>query len=122
MKRTIFISLFLLLSAGTIIAQDETFHDGRKWVIREYTVNPYDSLEEILTCVVNGDTALGGGEIQKSQFSKEWYRRHLLAYPPGWKQNISTLRKLWEMESRHIGFRRELDNWRQNYASYSNSR
>ena len=70
MKRTIFISLFLLLSAGTIIAQDETFHDGRKWVIREYTVNPYDSLEEILTCVVNGDTALGGEKYKKVNFQR----------------------------------------------------
>ncbi len=70
MKRTIFISLFLLLSAGTIIAQDETFHDGRKWVMREYTVNPYDSLEEILTCVVNGDTTLAGKRYKKVNFQR----------------------------------------------------
>lgn len=70
MKRTILISLFLLLSAGTTIAQDETFHDGRKWVMREYTVNPHDSLVEILTCVVNGDTTLGGERYKKVCFQR----------------------------------------------------
>ena len=68
MKRTILFSLFLILSASTIIAQDDTFHDGRKWIMLEYTVNPYDSQEEILTCVVNGDTTLAGKKYKKVHF------------------------------------------------------
>ena len=60
----------MFLVFGTAVAQDTIIPDGRKWIMREYNVNPFTSVNNIVTCVVDGDTTLQGHAYKKVYFVK----------------------------------------------------
>ena len=70
MKKVIFTILLSVLALTTFAQRDNLLEDGRRWVMREYNVNPLMSLNNIVTCVVNGDTTLQGYTYKKVHFVK----------------------------------------------------
>ena len=70
MVKFIAILYCLFFVFGTAVAQDTIIPDGRKWIMREYNVNPFTSVNNVVTCVVNGDTTLQGYAYKKVHFVK----------------------------------------------------
>ena len=72
MKAMKFIAILccFFLVFDTAVAQDNIIPEGRRWVMREYNANPLVSLDNIVTCVVDGDTTLQGHAYKKVHFVK----------------------------------------------------
>ena len=64
-----FILLILLASSSLTFSQGNIFPEGRKWIIREYKINPTVNYNNIITCLVSGDTILAGHSYKKVHFT-----------------------------------------------------
>jgi hypothetical protein len=61
----LFLCALLLFPLNTIVAQENSFLDGRKWVVHEYRINPFDDYNDVVTFIAYGDTTLSGLTYKK---------------------------------------------------------